>query len=41
MIQNKNQNTVYLVTDLCNTPIADVRKLLSQFFDKEKYVLHY
>ena len=32
---------VYLVTDVCNTPTVDVRKLLSHFFDKEKYVLHY
>ena len=29
------------VVDLYNTPIGNVKKLVYNFFDKEKYVLHY
>ena len=29
------------IADLHNTPISNVKKLMSNFFDKEKYVLHY
>ena len=28
------------ITDSYNVPVANVKKLLSNFFDKEKYVLH-
>ena len=29
------------IADLYNIPIANVNKLVPNFFDKEKYVLHY
>ena len=29
------------IADLYNIPIGNVKKLVSNFFDKEKYVLHY
>ena len=29
------------IADLYNTPISNVKKLVANFFDKEKYVLHY
>ena len=29
------------ISDLYNIPIGNVKKLLQNFFDKEKYVLHY
>ena len=29
------------ISDLCNIPIDNVKKLVPKFFDKEKYVLHY
>ena len=29
------------ITDLYNIPIGNVKKLVPNFFDKEKYVLHY
>ena len=29
------------ITDLCNIPIGNIKKLVPHFFDKEKYVLHY
>ena len=28
------------ITDLYKTPIANVKKLVPNFFDKEKYVIH-
>ena len=30
-----------MIADLYNIPIGTVKKLMSNFFDKEKYVLHY
>ena len=30
-----------LITDFYNIPIVNVIKLVPNFFDKEKYVLHY
>ena len=29
------------IADLCNTPIGKFKKLVPNFFDKEKYVIHY
>ena len=29
------------IADFCNIPICNVYKLASNFFDKEKHVLHY
>ena len=29
------------IADLYNIPIGNVQKLVPNFFDKEKYVLHY
>ena len=29
------------ITDLYKIPIANVKKLVPNFFDKEKYVIHY
>ena len=29
------------IADLYNIPIGDVKKLVPNFFDKEKYVIHY
>ena len=29
------------ITDLYNIPIGNVKKLVPNFFDKEKYVIHY
>ena len=29
------------IADLCNIPIGNVKKLVPNFFDKEKYVLYY
>ena len=29
------------IADLYNIPIGNVKKLLPNFFDKEKYLLHY
>ena len=29
------------IADLYNTPIDNVKKLMPNFFDKEKYVLHH
>ena len=29
------------IADLQNTPIGNVKKLVPNFFDKEKYVIHY
>ena len=29
------------IADLYNIPIGNVKKLVPDFFDKEKYVLHY
>ena len=29
------------IADLCNVPIGNVKKLVPNFFDKEKYVLHH
>ena len=29
------------IADLFNIPIGDAKKLVPNFFDKEKYVLHY
>ena len=29
------------IADLCNIPIGNVKKLVLNFFDKKKYVLHY
>ena len=30
-----------LIADFHNIPIGNVKKLVPNFFDKEKYVLHY
>ena len=30
-----------MIADLYNIPIGDVKKLVPNFFDKEKYVIHY
>ena len=30
-----------MIADFHNNPIVSVRKLVSTFFDKEKYALHY
>ena len=30
-----------MLTDLYNIPIDNVKKLVPNFFDKEKYVIHY
>ena len=29
------------VADICNIPVGNVKKLVHNFFDKEKYMLHY
>ena len=29
------------IADLCNIPIGNVKKLVPNFFDKEKYLIHY
>ena len=29
------------IADLYNIPTGNVKKLISNFFDKEKYVIHY
>ena len=29
------------IADLCSIPTGDVKKLVPNFFDKEKYVIHY
>ena len=29
------------IADLCNIPIGNIKKLVSNIFDKGKYVLHY
>ena len=29
------------IADFCNIPVGNVKKLVSNFFGKEKYVLHY
>ena len=29
------------VADICNIPVGNVKKLVRNFFDKEKYMLHY
>ena len=29
------------IDDLCNTPIGNAKKLLPNFFDKEKYLIDY
>ena len=29
------------IADLCNIPIGNVKKLVPDYFDKEKYGLHY
>ena len=29
------------MANLCNIPIGNVKKIVSSFFDKEKYVIHY
>ena len=29
------------IVDFCNIPIGNVKKLVPNFYDKEKYVLHY
>ena len=29
------------IADFCNIPIGNVKKLVPNFFDKEKYVIHY
>ena len=29
------------ISDLCNIPIGNIGKLAPNFFDKEKYVIHY
>ena len=29
------------IADLYNIPIGDIKKLVPNFFDKEKYVIHY
>ena len=29
------------IADLCNIPIGNVKKLVPNFFDQDKYVLHY
>ena len=29
------------ITDLYNIPIGNVKKLVPNFYDKEKYVIHY
>ena len=29
------------IADLYNIPIGNVKKIVSNFFDKEKYVIHY
>ena len=29
------------IADLCNIPIDNVKKLVPNFFDKEKYLIHY
>ena len=29
------------IVDLCNIPIANIKKLVPNFFDKEKYVIQY
>ena len=52
MTQNKNQNILYTETqiihdyqlkiaDLYNIPIGNVKKIMPNLFDKEKYVIHY
>ena len=52
MTQNKNQNILYIETqiihdyqlkiaDLYNIPIGNVKKIMPNLFDKEKYVIHY
>ena len=30
-----------MIADLYNTPISNVNKLVPNFFDEKKYVLHY
>ena len=30
-----------MIAYVCNIPISNVKKLVANFFDKEKYVLHY
>ena len=30
-----------MIADLYNIPIGDVKKFVPNFFDKEKYVIHY
>ena len=29
------------IADLCNIPIGNIKKLVPNFFDKEKYVIQY
>ena len=29
------------IADLCGIPIGNIKKLVSNLFDKEKYVIHY
>ena len=52
MTQNKNKNILYTETqiihdyqlkiaDLYNIPIGNVKKIMPNLFDKEKYVIHY
>ena len=31
----------FKIADLCNIPIGNVKKLVANLFDKEKYVIHY
>ena len=30
-----------MIDDFCNIPFGNIKKLVPNFFDKEKYVLHY
>ena len=41
--RNQKRNAVWVsnIADLYNIPIGNVKKLVHNFFDKEKYVLHY
>ena len=41
--RNQKRNAVWVsnIADLYNIPIGNVKKLVHNFFDKEKYVPHY
>ena len=41
MTEEMMSHSQILIVDFNNIPIANVKKLVPNFFDKEKYVLHY